>query len=180
MKSHSGSLLTILLLILSMSAQANPPSQPPSAEAHAGPCSEDVRRTFDFWIGEWEVVGRQGRPLGTNVITSGGNGCWLKEEWRGAAGLFTGVSINTWDVAHGVWRQFWVGSDGIVLQLEGGWREGAMVLEGNAPAASGKTQRQRITWAPQADGSVTQHWESSVDGSENWTTNFFGIYRRRQ
>ena len=36
-----------------------------------------------------------------------------------------------------VWRQFWVGADGVVLRLEGGLQDGAMVLTGELPAPAG-------------------------------------------
>ena len=58
-----------------------------------------------------------------------------------------------------------------VLGIEGGW-----VLEGELPGSEGGVQRQRITWTPGADGTVTQHWETSDDGV-TWTTSFLGLYR---
>jgi hypothetical protein len=61
------------------------------------------------------------------------------------------------------------------LLLEGGWRGTNMVLEGNALDASGKEAPQRITWTPNADGTVRQLWESS-DASGKWTTVFDGKY----
>jgi hypothetical protein len=53
-----------------------------------------------------------------------------------------------------------------------------MILSGTLAAAdgSGKVQH-RISWTPNDDGSVRQHWESSTDGEE-WTTLFDGLYVR--
>ena len=65
-----------------------------------------------------------------------------------------------------------------MLRLAGGLRDGAMVLEGELPATAGGVQHQRITWTPRADGTVTQHWETSDDAGETWTTSFLGVYRR--
>jgi hypothetical protein len=39
---------------------------------------------------------------------------------------------------------------------------------------------QRITWAPQADGSVRQLWESSKDGGRTWSTAFDGKYVKKK
>jgi hypothetical protein len=36
----------------------------------------------------------------------------------------------------------------------------------------------RVTWTPNADGSVRQLWEKSADGGATWTTAFDGLYTR--
>jgi hypothetical protein len=56
-----------------------------------------------------------------------------------------------------------------------------MVLEGRQDRPDPKTgivQRERITWTPNSDGSVRQHWESSTDNGKSWQTGFDGLYRR--
>lgn len=153
-------------------SSADPP-QPPAATA----CAGSAHRQFDFWLGTWDVTGPKGGHLGTNAITRSETGCWIVERWRGA-GNVTGTSLNAWDASSARWRQFWVGSDGTVLRLEGGLRGEAMVMEGELPAPGGGRQRQRISWTPQRDGSVSQHWETSDDEGRSWATAFLGIYRR--
>ena len=37
---------------------------------------------------------------------------------------------------------------------------------------------ERITWTPNTDGSVRQHWQQSSDNGATWETTFNGIYRR--
>lgn len=157
-----------LALLLATAAAIVPPSAPACAAAQA--------RQFDFWIGDWEVRSARGALLGHNRIARGGNGCWLHEHWRSARGHH-GTSLNAWDAQAGRWRQFWVGADGMVLRLEGGLRDGAMEMEGALPGERGP-QRQRIRWAPQADGSVTQRWDVSDDDGASWRTVFIGVYRR--
>jgi hypothetical protein len=149
--------------------------------AHAA-CSAPEARQFDFWLGDWVVVGVPGTPgagrtLGHNRITKIAAGCGLSEHWRGASGL-QGHSLNAWDAAGGVWRQFWVGGDGVVLQLSGGLVAGRMQLEGVLPGAGGGEQRQRIAWTPNPDGSVTQRWDTSDDAGASWQLAFLGLYRR--
>lgn len=140
-------------------------------------------RDFDFWAGDWEVVAPEGapepgKPLGRNRIERFADGCGLAEFWTGASG-FTGRSLNAWDRVRQAWTQFWVGSDGTVIHLSGGLQGKAMVLTGELPKASGVgVQRQRITWTPRDDGSVTQHWETSDDDGATWSTSFLGLYRR--
>ena len=60
-------------------------------------------RDFDFWIGEWDVFGPQGRQVGTNSITPLLDGAALAEHWRGAGGV-EGHSINAYDEAAQCWR----------------------------------------------------------------------------
>ena len=54
-----------------------------------------------------------------------------------------------------------------------------MVLEGEVRSADGSRTRHRITWTPDADGSVRQLWESTNDKGE-WTVAFDGRYTRRK
>lgn len=157
-------------------AQAAAPS--PAAAPTAAPCSGMEYRQFDFWLGDWVVHGGpNGDQLqGSNRIERSDNGCWLVERWRSAGGN-EGTSLNAWDAQYRVWRQFWTGADGVVLRLEGGLRDGAMVMSGELPKAGGGVQRQRITWTPARDGSVTQRWDVSDDAGAHWTVSFLGVYR---
>ena len=106
---------------------------------------------FDFWIGEWDVFGPEGRQVGRNTITSmfanpAASGM-LHEHWHGNGGV-EGRSINAYDGTRGRWHQTWMDSTGDMLLLEGGLVDGAMVLEGRAPSGEDPTvvDRQRITW----------------------------------
>lgn len=162
--------LEVLLAFALQAASAGPAAPAPA-------CNAAEYRQFDFWLGDW-VVSRPDSEavLGHNRIRRESGGCALHEHWIGASG-YEGHSLNAFDRQRGRWMQVWVGADGTVLRLEGGLREGAMVLEGESPKAGGGVQKQRITWTPAADGSVQQHWQVSDDGS-TWTTSFLGIYRR--
>ena len=133
-------------------------------------------RQFDFWIGEWEVTTANGKIAGTNTIERIANGRGLLEHWTGAAGG-TGKSLNSYNAAKRQWQQFWVGGDGTVLELAGGLDAlGHMVLTGESGPA--RPMLNRITWTPNPDGTVRQHWEQSTDGGITWTTLFEGLYRR--
>lgn len=163
--------MTPLTILFAAALVTSPP--PP-----ASGCTDEAHRQFDFWIGDWEVRGgADGETLlGHNRIASEAGGCVLHEHWRGARGL-SGMSLNTYDPARRRWLQFWVGGDGVILRLEGGIEDGAMVMQGELPAAGGGVQRQRIRWTPRADGSVEQRWETSDDG-QSWSVAFLGHYRR--
>jgi hypothetical protein len=83
-----------------------------------------------------------------------------------------------YDASRKAWHQTWVDTDGTLLLLEGGARDGRMILEGQTVNAEGPPTKHRITWSPNADGSVRQHWEPT-DAKGQWTTAFDGTYTRK-
>ena len=152
-------------MTFSASAQTPPPVLPPES------------RQFDFWVGEWDVTNPAGKMAGQSKIELIAGGAGVLENWTGAGG-YTGRSLNAWNATQKEWQQYWVGSDGGVLQLVGGIVEGRMVLSAEREVR-GQRRLERITWTPNADGTVRQHWEQSTDGGKTWTTAFDGLYRKR-
>lgn len=140
-------------------------------------CESPEHRQFDFWVGEWNVFGPRGRQAGTNVITREHGGCVIHERYT-TPGAYAGESLNAYDEGRKQWHQTWVDNGGLVLQLDGRFEGGSMRLEGRTTDKDGKETRHRITWTPNADGTVRQHWEQSVAAGE-WTTAFDGTYRRK-
>ena len=58
--------------------------------------------------------------------------------------------------------------------------EGAMVLSNrNTPYYVAGTTINRVTWTPNPDGSVRQHWQSSEDNGKTWSDVFDGLYVKR-
>lgn len=163
---HRASLLLSLFALL-----------PAVAAAVAPPCGGPEHRAFDFWLGDWRVYTPDGKLAGTNRIAREYGGCVLHEHYENPKG-YRGESLNVYDASRGVWHQTWVDNEGLLLVLEGGVRDGSMVLEGRAPGADGQLVAHRVTWTPSADGSVRQHWQTSGAGGA-WTTYFDGTYRRR-
>jgi hypothetical protein len=143
-------------------------------------CDEPERRQFDFWLGEWEVRDPEGTLAGHNSIISLFDGCALREEWRGESG-HRGTSVNAWSPSRGTWHQTWVDASGMLLLLEGGLRDGAMVMEGEAsfPGEPSRSMRHRISWSRVEDDpdQLRQHWEVAGE-SGAWETVFDGRYRR--
>ena len=121
-----------------------------TAMAQAPACNSAAHRAFDFWVGEWQVHGANGKLVGTNI----------------------------YDASRKVWHQTWTDSSGLLLMLEGGLQDGKMVLEGKGVDAAGAPVNHRITWSPNADGSVRQHWEST-NAAGQWSTAFDGKYTRK-
>jgi hypothetical protein len=147
-----------------------------SVAAHAA-CEAPEYRNFDFWIGEWNVHTPEGKLAGTNRITREYDGCVLHERYSTPRG-FNGESLNTYDPGRKVWHQTWVDNEGTLLLLEGKLVDGRMQLTGENVDSDGKVTRHRITWTPNADGSVRQFWETTVADGQ-WTTAFDGKYTRK-
>ena len=166
----------LLVMTASLSAQNVPSAQPAPPPAPRPLLPES--RQFDFWIGEWDVTTPDGKPAGSSKIELIANRAGLLENWTGNGG-YTGKSLNAYNGAKKQWKQYWVGTGGGVLELAGGLVDGNMVLMGEHDV-SGKPTVEKITWTPNADGSVRQHWEQSTDGGKSWTDAFDGLYRRKK
>lgn len=145
--------------------------------AHAAPCDAPEHRQFDFWLGEWNVRTPDGKLAGTNRITREYGGCVLHERYDTQRG-YSGESLNLFDAGRKVWHQSWVDSTGTLLLLEGGLRGQNMVLEGQTTGTDGQVTKHRITWTPNPDGTVRQHWEST-DAKGAWSTAFDGLYIKK-
>jgi hypothetical protein len=143
-------------------------------------CCYEKARQFDFWIGSWEVTLPDGKPAGTNVIELIQDSCVLRENWTSAKMPYTGTSYNFFNKQTAKWQQVWLDNAGGSLMLEGEFVNGKMILYGKpAKNQKGQLQSERITWTPNTDGSVRQHWESSTDNGKTWLTAFDGLYRKK-
>lgn len=161
---------TSLLAIVFLATQALSQTAPPA------PCSSAEHRQFDFWLGEWEVRGPAGKVAGTNRITRAFGGCVLHEQYDTGRG-YSGASFNIYDTGLKKWHQSWVDTSGMLLRLDGGLVDGRMVMEGEITGAKGSKTKHRISWTPNADGTVRQLWESTNAAGE-WTVAFDGKYTK--
>lgn len=171
----TGAVVFLALLLAGGPVKAQTPAGDPDESDTIAQCQEPNSRQFDFWIGEWEVRGPEGRLLGYNSIERIPDSCALLESWQGTGGS-RGMSINVWDADRARWTQRWVGA-GATLWLEGGFEAGEMVLSGTIPRGTANGQvLDRITWTPLPDGRLRQRWEISADGGATWTDGFVGLY----
>ncbi len=150
-----------------------------TAYSQSSPCSAEPYRQFDFWVGNWETTAGD-KIAGTNQIIVLQDGCVIQENWTSAAGKYTGTSYNFYDPQDEQWHQTWIDNQGQSLRLSGGLNGKDMVLRsGEMKNAKKESVFHRITWTPNDDGSVRQHWESSADGKNDWTTLFDGLYKKK-
>ncbi len=162
----------VLLLVVAQSVPSPaPPSPPPSPGAS---CQTGAHRSFDFWIGEWDVTNQQppaGKtpPAAKSRISRILHGCAILDEYETPGG-YAGKSLNFHDGK--AWRQVWVDTGAQPLFIEGGLAGPSMVM-------SDAGRANRITWTPLPGGRVRQHWETSKDGGKTFTTAFDGLYTPR-
>lgn len=134
---------------------------------------------FDFWLGQWEVRGADGRLLGHNTVTREDGGCSVHESWDGNAGS-TGSSVTFYLPSRGQWRQVWVGSGGTHFDMTGGLNDGEMHLEGTIEYLDqDQVIAFRGTWTVGAGGRVRQRMEQFDLVSQTWELWFDGFYRRQ-
>jgi tetratricopeptide (TPR) repeat protein len=145
------------------------------------PCAHrSENRQMDFWIGDWEVTRTsEGTLAGTNRITLDNGDCVLYEHWESAR-YGTGQSMNYYDPVTKKWHQSWVDDQGEVSIFDGGFRDGAMRLEGYRQGTDGARIPARLTLTPMPDGSVRQLGENSEDGGKTWSTTYDLTYRRKK
>jgi tetratricopeptide (TPR) repeat protein len=140
------------------------------------PCNLPEHRQFDFWVGEWDVASPANPGWSsTNRITLIHNGCTLHERYESPRG-YTGSSFSFYDEKTGKWYQTWIDSQGQPLFLSGGFKKPDMIMIDDRDPE----KIQRVTWTRLKDKRVRQHWETSADGGETWTTAFDGYYTRRK
>ena len=168
--------LSVLMFAALPFAAAPSPAAAQAGAPQAPACSAPEHRQFDFWLGDWQVE-VPGKPTNKSRITRLFGACGIREEYWAGGGQYEGSSFNMYDAPRRVWHQTWVDNQGGLLALEGGLRGASMVLEGKQPGPQGGEQTSRITWTPNADGTVRQLWEISADAGKSWTTAFDGLYR---
>lgn len=136
-------------------------------------CADLAYRQFDFWLGEWNVATTDGKLVGRDRIEKDYGACVLQEHWTSVDGG-TGGSVSIYDMSRKLWHQTWVDSTGTLVVLEGGLKDGRMVMSGEMVDSSGKHELDRMSWIPEG-GKLRQLWETSADGGKTWKT-IFDVY----
>jgi ketosteroid isomerase-like protein len=144
-----------------------------SVDTITAACAAPAYHEFDFWMGDWEVsdIGNPAKVAHAR-IDSILEGCVLREDYQGTDG-HQGQSFTIYDAARSVWHQTWVTSGGTLLELEGRFANGEMMLSGR----NQKGEMVRGIWKP-VDGEVREIATKSADGGKTWEPWFDIIFRR--
>ena len=150
------------------------------------PCSDSLHRQFDFWIGEWDVFGKNGQKAGDSRISLILDSCIVLEEWTSASvsrGVrYAGKSFNTYNRNTRQWQQTWVDNvGGSTAYLKGFYQEGKMVFQTSPfPFSKDTMAVRRLSFYHLSPGKVRQHGEISKDNMQTWSTEYDLEYRRRK
>lgn len=139
-------------------------------------CADPVYRQFDYWLGDWNVSNAAGKLVGRDHVQKTYGGCVITEHWTSVDGG-TGGSYSIYDASRKLWHQTWVDSTGTLLVLEGGLKDGHIVLSGDETLPSGRHALNRMSWTPQ-DGKLRQLWEVSQDSGKTWKVVFDVYYTK--
>ncbi len=142
-------------------------------------CSTSEFAQLDFWKGAWSVFdSAAGYQVGTSRIESLMGGCGIRESYeapKAPGGAYSGTSYSAFDRKDSKWHQMYVDVNGNVTWFTGGMVGRDMVLF--APTQGGG--QQRMTYRPNADGSVQQIGMTSTDSGKNWIASYDYTYRRQ-
>jgi len=143
-------------------------------------CSAQEYHQLDFWIGDWDTF-ETDTPAGSSIARARvepiAQGCAIHELYEQADGL-VGDSILSYDPVRKQWQQTWVTNRGSLMVLWGNFKDGALILEGEAHLRDGKSVMQRITWQAHDNG-VREAAVLSKDGGKTWTDAFDVLFRTR-
>lgn len=135
-------------------------------------------RSFDFWIGEWDVqwTDANGAPqVGTNSVSRVDE--TIRELFCAPepAGPYIGASVSRWDGESGEWVQDYWDNRGYAAVFRGSNSDGRMVLERTSqPATEAPT---RLVWSDITPDSITWNYERST-ATGAWESKWQILYRR--
>lgn len=141
-------------------------------------CNSAKHQKLRMLLGEWTVT-EAGDVVGHNKLTPVYGNCAVREDWK-STGSPEGTSLTFYDSQLDIYRQTWIDSNGIVLELSGGFDGDSLVLEGKRPSVRDAkvTVNNRIRWTPNNDGGFQQVWTVSTDGGKTWKQIFDGKYAK--
>lgn len=168
--------ITLVLLFINFITQLS---------AQKLPCSNPVYRQFDFWIGEWEAFGLDGKKAGDSKISIILDSCVILEEWTSASvqqGLrYAGKSFNTFNATTKQWQQTWVDNVGGTNEYLQGKFEKNQIIYSSTPFKFSKDTMavRKMTFTDLNINKLRQHGEISKDNGATWTTEYDLEYRRK-
>jgi hypothetical protein len=151
------------------------------------PCSSDpVYRQLDFWIGQWDVYGKNGKLAGESKVDLILDSCIILENWRSASQFkgvyYSGKSFNNYNFQTKQWQQTWVDNvGGSTAYLQGHYDDNTMVFK-TSPFQFNKdtVAVRRLSFFNLGPEKVRQLGEISKDNEQSWKIEYDLEYRRRK
>lgn len=165
----------LFAMLLVQEAPATPPAERPQPPK----CEGEIYEAFDFWVGEWDVYGPDGKKQANSRIEKVSSGCAIRETWMPLTGG-DGSSMTAYDPKTATWEQVWVGQLPGPILFEGGPVDDRMILTGYwGKTAEGKPNLVRMTYSTLDGGSVRQYGQASSDHGLTWSDYFDLTYRKK-
>jgi|SRR6185437_2623677 len=137
-------------------------------------------RALDFWLGDWSVAAPGSAPNATSAVTLEQDRCVVVERWDGGRG-HTGENLFAYSADDRGWRGMFTDNKGRVHVFSGmNVAHGAVEFTGPSSDEQRGNVLNRVTIRRISDTQVEQNWEKSSDGGKTWTSEFRGMYTRRQ
>src|SRR6185437_12664461 len=137
-------------------------------------------RALDFWLGDWSVAAPGSAPNATSRVILEQDRCVVVERWDGGRG-HTGENLFAYSTDDKRWHGMFADNKGRVHVLAGGNSAlGAVEFAGPSLDEQGGTALNRVTIRRISDTQVEQNWAKSSDGGKTWTSEFRGIYTRKE
>lgn len=157
-----------------------------NTRAQQKPCSSPVYRQFDFWLGEWEAFGPNGKKAGDSKISVILDSCIILEEWTSASVVsgirYAGKSFSTYNAATNQWQQTWVdNAAGSNEYLSGKYEDNKIVFTTTPFMLSKNTMAiRRLSFFNLSIERVRQLGEITKDKGVTWSTEYDLDYRRKK
>jgi hypothetical protein len=141
-------------------------------------------KSLDFWIGDWECVGRSRGADGktwtttraTNHIERILGGKVIHENFQ--MGEYRGESWSVYSPTLDRWHQTWVDNQGSYIDLVGGAEQGRVTLK-TMPKSRRPKAFNRMVFSKVTPSSFTWSWEASTDGGKTWRLQWELGYTRK-
>jgi tetratricopeptide (TPR) repeat protein len=152
-----------------------------AAEDAITPCKRDPEtRKLDFWVGEWKLTARNGRPAGESSIQLVSGQCAVLENFHNVNGA-EGKSLSAYNSLTKKWQQFWVAQIGGVTEYrDSKWDGNTLILYSSTVKANGQPQLIRMSYTPLSPDQVRQFGEISDDDGKTWQRQYDIIYDRKK
>ncbi len=154
--------------------------------AQKSPCSSNpVYRQFDFWIGDWDAYGLNGKKAGVSKISIILDSCIILEEWTSSATVngvrYAGKSFNTYNAVTNQWQQTWVDNvGGSTEYLEGKLENNTLIFRTKPFVFSKDTVAiRKLSFFNLGLNKVRQLGEITKNNGNTWVTEYDLDYRRK-
>jgi len=139
-------------------------------------------KTFDFWVGNWEVSWKKA----DGTITKGSNNIKrilsekvIQENFEDPNSNYKGMSVSIYNQKLKIWNQTWVDSGGSHFNFVGDIIDGNPAFKTKMIEKDDKKTQQRMVFKEVKKDGFSWIWEGTKDGGKNWKTLWKINYKRK-